>query len=65
MLLSTLPQSLEVINVRGQGLGESVFVIVPDTELVACILDYRSDLRVVDLANAWEQVMCGLMVQST
>lgn len=48
-----------------QGLSGGFNTVIFYAELLACLFHNGRDLRVVRLDNSGEQVVCGLMVEST
>ena len=65
MFVFLLPQSLEMSNMRTKRLEECLLVIVSHTKLLTRFTNNGSDLWIVNLTHAWEQVMSGLMVQAS
>ena len=51
-------------NMSAKRLGESVFIIVSDSKLLARFTHDGSYRWIINLTYSREEVMCGLMVES-
>ena len=60
-----LSQRLEMSDMSSKRLEECFLVIVSHTKLLACLNHNGGYLWIVNLTHPWEQVMSGLMVQSS